>query len=79
MAAKLNSGAYTDRKKFEADFYLMIANAKDYNTNGSFAFNEAVALNTFFEKRRYCFIVYSLSQSSLCNRMVQDLEDSGEG
>jgi transcription initiation factor TFIID subunit 2 len=51
IGAKLESGAYTDGSKFEADFHLMISNAKEYNANGSFVYNEAVALNSFFEKR----------------------------
>jgi transcription initiation factor TFIID subunit 2 len=53
MGSKLDSGAYPNRDKFEADFRLMIANAKEYNGSGTYAFNEAVTLETFFEKRKH--------------------------
>lgn len=55
MGAKLEDGMYKDRFMFQEDFRLMISNAKRYNTPGSFAHNEAIALETFFEKR-LCFL-----------------------
>ncbi|KAF5352665.1 hypothetical protein D9756_005839 [Leucocoprinus leucothites] len=51
MGAKLDAGMYKDRFAFQADFRLMISNAKLYNTVGSYAHNEAIALETFFEKQ----------------------------
>lgn len=53
MGAKLEEGMYKDRFAFQADFRLMTANAKLYNIPGSFVHNEAIALETFFEKRAY--------------------------
>ncbi|KAI0830772.1 hypothetical protein BC628DRAFT_1355553 [Trametes gibbosa] len=50
MTAKLESGQYKDRFGFEADFRLMANNAKTYNMPGSYAHNETVALETFFDK-----------------------------
>jgi len=52
MRAKLDEGMYKDRFAFEADFRLMIANAKQYNITGSYVHNEANTLETFFEKRK---------------------------
>lgn len=52
MAAKLEEGMYKDRSAFEADLRLMVANARQYNIPGSFVHNEAIALETFFEKRK---------------------------
>jgi transcription initiation factor TFIID subunit 2 len=57
MGSKLDSGAYPNRDKFEADFRLMIANAKEYNLSGSYGFNEAVAIETFFDKRKHSRLV----------------------
>lgn len=51
MGAKLEEGMYKDRFAFQADFRLMISNAKRYNTPGSFVHNEAIALEIFFEKQ----------------------------
>jgi hypothetical protein len=53
MGAKLEEGMYKDRFAFQADFRLMVNNAKTYNLVGSFVHNEAIALETFFEKRQY--------------------------
>ncbi|KAI8981206.1 hypothetical protein BD414DRAFT_93257 [Trametes punicea] len=50
MSAKLESGQYKDRFAFESDFRLMINNAKTYNVPGSFAHNESLALESFFDK-----------------------------
>ena len=50
MGAKLEQGQYKDRFAFEADFKLMIKNAETYNMPGSFAYNEATALDSFFDK-----------------------------
>jgi transcription initiation factor TFIID subunit 2 len=52
MGAKLETGMYEDRFAFEADFALMINNAKQYNVVGSFAHNEAIVLQTSFDKRK---------------------------
>ncbi|EAU92262.2 TATA-binding protein associated factor Taf2 [Coprinopsis cinerea okayama7 len=51
MGAKLEEGLYKDRFAFQQDFRLMIANAKLYNMVGSFVHNEAITLETFFEKQ----------------------------
>lgn len=51
MGAKVEAGMYKDRFAFQADFRLMISNAKLYNAPGSYAHSEAIALETFFEKR----------------------------
>lgn len=51
MSHKLEEGKYPDRFAFQADFRLMMANAKLYNPVGSYAHNETLALETFFEKR----------------------------
>ncbi|KAF9245714.1 hypothetical protein BU15DRAFT_85416 [Melanogaster broomeanus] len=50
IGAKLEEGHYKDRFAFEADFHLMIVNAKQYNGAGSYAHTEAIFLETFFEK-----------------------------
>jgi transcription initiation factor TFIID subunit 2 len=50
MGAKLEAGHYKDRFAFEADFRLMILNAQEYNTSGSYAYNEALALKSFFDQ-----------------------------
>ncbi|KAJ7877445.1 hypothetical protein B0H14DRAFT_3783570 [Mycena olivaceomarginata] len=50
MAHKLEGGKYADRFAFQADFRLMMANAKLYNPVGSFAHDETLALETYFEK-----------------------------
>jgi hypothetical protein len=52
MGAKVEAGMYKDRFAFEADFRLMIANAKQYNPSGTYAHTEAIFLETFFEKRK---------------------------
>lgn len=52
MSAKVDAGMYKDRFAFEADFALMISNAKQYNVAGSYAHNEAIAMETLFEKRK---------------------------
>lgn len=51
MGAKLEEGLYKDRFAFQADFKLMVNNAKLYNVAGSFVHNEAIILETIFEKR----------------------------
>ena len=53
MGAKLENGSYTDRRAFEADFRLMIQNCQTYNIQGSYASNESMVLDIFFEKREY--------------------------
>ncbi len=57
MGAKLEDGMYKDRFAFQEDFRLMISNAKRYNMPSSFAHIEAIALETFFEKRSFHFNV----------------------
>ncbi|KAJ6623113.1 hypothetical protein B0H10DRAFT_2011228 [Mycena sp. CBHHK59/15] len=51
MLHKLEEGKYADRLAFQADFRLMMANAKLYNPPGTYAHNEAIALEIFFEKQ----------------------------
>jgi len=51
MGGKLETGMYHDRFQFEEDFRQMIRNAKEYNAEGSYAYNEASALEDFFGKR----------------------------
>ena len=41
--AKLEQGQYKDRFEFEADFRLMVSNAKTYNVVGSFVHSETLA------------------------------------
>lgn len=53
MNAKLEAGMYNSLAQFEADFRLMIENAKVYNPAGAFAYNEALALDLFFQKGEY--------------------------
>ncbi|KAI0304611.1 hypothetical protein BC826DRAFT_1088837 [Russula brevipes] len=50
MNAKLEAGMYKERFAFEADFRLMIRNAKTYNMPGTFAYNETLALESVFDK-----------------------------
>ncbi|KAI0652328.1 hypothetical protein C8Q79DRAFT_937038 [Trametes meyenii] len=50
MSAKLESGQYKDRFAFETDFRLMTNNAKTYNMPGSYAYNETLAMESFFDK-----------------------------
>jgi transcription initiation factor TFIID subunit 2 len=59
IGAKLEAGMYKDRFAFQSDFHLMISNAKLYNAAGSYAHNEAIALETFFEKREYARFIYN--------------------
>ncbi|THH30629.1 hypothetical protein EUX98_g3547 [Antrodiella citrinella] len=51
MSAKLEQGQYHNRFDFEADFRLMIANAKQYNIPNSYVHNEALALEVFFDRQ----------------------------
>ncbi|KAG1848263.1 hypothetical protein F4604DRAFT_1687796 [Suillus subluteus] len=51
MGAKVKAGMCEDRFAFEADFRLMIANARQYNPSGMYAHTEAIFLETFLEKR----------------------------
>ena len=53
MAVSLEEGRYKNRNEFEADFRLMIKNCQTYNPSGTYAYNESIALNNFFEKREY--------------------------
>lgn len=55
MGAKLEQGKYKDRFEFEADFRLIISNAKQYNLPGSYVHSEALALESFFDKRESLF------------------------
>jgi Bromodomain len=64
MNAKLEAGMYKERFAFEADFRLMIRNAKTYNMPGTFAYNETLALESVFDKSRVSPVLW---QSSLCS------------
>ena len=61
MAAKLEQGQYKSRFDFEADFRLMIANAKQYNMPNSYVHNEALALEGFFERRTWLNMLVFIS------------------
>lgn len=61
MGAKLEAGQYKDRSAFQNDFRLMIANAQQYNQEGSYVYNETVALEAFFNKQ-WTKIVNTLEQ-----------------
>lgn len=52
MGAKLEEGMYKDRFAFEADFRLMIANAKQYNPAETYAHTETIRLEKYFEQRK---------------------------
>jgi transcription initiation factor TFIID subunit 2 len=56
MSTKLETGVYKDRFAFKADFALIISNAKLYNTVGSYAYNEAIAVENFFVKCELPFV-----------------------
>lgn len=78
MGAKLDAGMYKDRFAFQADFRLMISNAKLYNAAGSYAHNEAIALETFFEKRQcraFCVFRKWLNMVPSC-RMGNNQQDT---
>ena len=64
MGAKLEEGMYKDRFAFQADFRLMVNNAKLYNLAGSYVHNEAISLEVFFEKRS-CLIMSCVIHSKL--------------
>ncbi|KAJ7070580.1 hypothetical protein C8F01DRAFT_1106921 [Mycena amicta] len=51
MSQKLEQGQYVDRFDFQADFRLMMKNAKLYNPVGTYAHNETLAIETHFEKQ----------------------------
>ena len=52
MHVKLEEGLYNGCNVFEADFRLMIQSCKMYNSAGMFVHGEAVALQSFFDKRK---------------------------
>lgn len=58
MNAKLEGGLYPNRFALEADFKLMINNAKTYNAAGTWAYNEALELESFFQKRTLCSLFF---------------------
>ncbi|KAI6031377.1 hypothetical protein BKA83DRAFT_4199448 [Pisolithus microcarpus] len=64
MGAQLEEGMYKDRFAFEADFRLMVANAKQYSPHGTYAHTEAINFEIFFEK--------------LWNRINKTLEVAGK-
>ncbi|KAI0049299.1 hypothetical protein FA95DRAFT_1538598 [Auriscalpium vulgare] len=68
MSAKLQNGVYKDRFALEADFRLMIRNAKTYNLPESYAYNEAAALETFFEKE------WARSNNTLQSRVQKQIQ-----
>jgi transcription initiation factor TFIID subunit 2 len=59
MGAKLEAGNYKDLAAFEADFRLVMANCKQYNGDNTYPFNEAVAMESFFNKRKPSELVWS--------------------
>lgn len=65
MGAKLEEGMYNDRASFAADFTLMVNNCKQYNVAGSYAHNEANALDAFFQKREHFDYRYRLKSKPL--------------
>lgn len=64
IGAKLEEGMYKDRFALEADFRLMVSNAKQYSPHGTFAHTEAINFEIFFEK--------------LWNRINKTLEVAGK-
>ncbi|KAI6012544.1 hypothetical protein F5J12DRAFT_818579 [Pisolithus orientalis] len=64
IGAKLEEGMYKDRFALEADFRLMVSNAKQYSPHGTFAHTEAINFDIFFEK--------------LWNRINKTLEVAGK-
>ena len=56
IAAKLSQGLYKNRFEFEADFRLMVNNAKQYNLVGSYVHNEAIALENVFDKSAFTIL-----------------------
>ena len=58
MNAKLEAGMYKERFGFEADFRLMIRNAKTYNMPGTFAYNETLAMESVFDKSISLFFTW---------------------
>ena len=67
MSVKIENGMYTSRQEFEADFRLMIRNCKTYNSEGTYAYGEAVGLEAYFEKGSPRFhIFFFLSQNHFC-------------
>lgn len=50
MGVKLEDGQYKSRQAFEDDFRLMIKNCQTYNPVGTYAHNESIALNGYFDK-----------------------------
>src|ERR1700722_6688668 len=76
MGAKLEAGMYKDRFAFEADFRLILSNAKKYNLPGSHVYNETVVIENFFEKRACRLLNASLNILHLCYRMGPDSENT---
>jgi len=60
MSAKIEMGIYKHRSEFQADFRLMIENCKTYNSAGTYVHNEAIAFETFFEKRAFILLCCAL-------------------
>ncbi|KAJ3416494.1 hypothetical protein HDV05_001231 [Chytridiales sp. JEL 0842] len=50
MKQKISAKQYSSLEEFKSDFNLMIANAKDYNMEGSDIYNDAVTLEDYFIK-----------------------------
>ena len=82
ISAKLEAGMYKDRFGFESDFSLMTSNCKQYNVVGSYAHNEATALQSFFDKRELstlipCFIIHlASSEWSRINKTLEAAQKS---
>jgi hypothetical protein len=78
MRAKLETGSYPDRFVFEADFRLMIRNAKSYNPVDSFVYKETLKLETYFEQRTLLPLLEAAGTDS-SHRMGADEQDNREG
>jgi transcription initiation factor TFIID subunit 2 len=61
MAAKLESGKYKNKSDVEADFRLMVRNARTYNLPESLVYNKANLLESYFDT---CGLLYV--DSDLC-------------
>lgn len=77
MRAKLDANKYKNIEELAADFRLMIANCKHYNSDGSYAFVEAQALEQVFNKREslnivsYCSVLNHPSELARMQRTIK--------
>lgn len=70
MGTKLQNGMYKNRDGFEADFRLMVQNCKTYNPQGSYAYNECVALEGLFDKGTLFIFFHIKVSSSFCMSLL---------